>query len=126
MDTINTDNLVYNWKNEDFCINSETLAQAISNIETAVKANNTINLTPNKIVISGKPLRQPEVIIQAEHIIDYRFHGNQTEHDEYIKADLARKIAKQLVDEDLIQIQINDDPFTLNKKVRAKVKIIQE
>lgn len=127
MDTINTDNLVYNWKNEDLFINHDSLTQAINSIKTAVNAN-TINLTPNKIVISSQPLRQPEVIIQAEHIIDYRIFQDedQTAVDKYIKTELARKIAKQLVDEDLIQIQVNDDPATLDKKVRAKIKIIQE
>lgn len=125
METSN-DNLIQNWTSNGLFINPETLAQVISNIETTVKANNTINLTPNKIVINGQSLKQPEVIIQAEHIIDYKFHGNQTEQDRYIKNELALKIAKQLVDEDLIQIQVNDDPATLDKKVRAKVKIIQE
>lgn len=118
----NNDNLIQNLTLNDLFINHEALEQAINSI----KSSTTISLTPNKIVIGGQPLRQPEVIIQAEHIIDYRFHGDQTEQDKYIKNELALKIAKQLVDEDLIQIQINDDPATLNKKVRAKVKIIQE
>lgn len=117
METSN-DNLIQNLTLNDLFINHEALEQAINSIKSST--------TPNKIVIGGQPLRQPEVIIQAEHIIDYKFHGDQTEQDRYIKNELALKIAKQLVDEDLIQIQINDDPFTLNKKVRAKVKIIQE
>ncbi len=119
---MNTDNLICNWKKEDFYINHEALEQAISSI----KSINTINLTPKKIVINSQLLKQPEIIIQAEHIIDYKFHGDQTEQDKYIKAELAQKIAKQLIDEDLIQIQVDDDPASLNKRVRAKVKIIQE
>jgi len=128
MDTISTDNLVYNWENEDFCINPETLTQVINNIKTAVKANNTINLTPNKIIIQGRSIEQNIITLNAEYNIDRELleENDQNTLDQYVKYKLAQEIAKQLVNEDLIQIQVNDDLVTLNKKVRAKVKIVQE
>lgn len=128
MDTISTDNLVYNWNINDLYIDNDALSQAISNIETMVKANNTINLTPNKIVIQGRSMRQNIITLNAKYDIDRELleENDPNTLDQYVKYKLAQEIAKQLVNEDLIQIQVSDNPVELNKKIRAKIKIIQE
>lgn len=118
----------YNWNINDLYIDKGALSQAINNIKTMVEANNTINLTPNKIVIQGQPMEQNIITLSAEYDIDRELleENDQNTLDQYVKYKLAQEIAEQLVNEDLIQIQVNDYPDTLNKRVRAKVKIIQE
>lgn len=118
----------YNWNVNDLYIDNGALTQAINNIETMIKANNTINLTPNKIVIQDRSIEQNIITLNAEYDIDHELleENDQNTIDQYVKYKLAQEIAQQLVNEDLIQIQVNDDPATLDKKVRAKVKIIQE
>ena len=127
METSN-DNLIQNWTSNDLFINHEALEQAINNLTTIVKANNTINLTPNKIVIQGRSMGQNIITLNAEYDIGRELleENDPNTLDQYVKYKLAQEIAKQLIDEDLIQIQVNDDPATLDKKVRAKIKIIQE
>lgn len=46
--------------------------------------------------------------------------------ENYIREELARKIAKQLIEEDLIQIQPCEDTEHMNTTFRARVKVIQE
>lgn len=127
METSN-DNLIQNWTSNDLFINHEALEQAINNIQTMVKANNTINLTPNKIVIQGRSMRQNIITLNAEYDIDRELleENDPNTLDQYVKYKLAQEIAKQLVNEDLIQIQVSDNPAELNKKIRAKIKVIQE
>lgn len=127
METSN-DNLIQNWTSNDLFINHEALEQAINNLTTIVKANNTINLTPNKIVIQGRSMGQNIITLNAEYDIDRELleENDPNTLDQYVKYKLAQEIAKQLVNEDLIQIQVSDNPVELNKKIRAKIKIIQE
>lgn len=46
--------------------------------------------------------------------------------ENYIREEFARKIAKQLIEEDLIQIQSDEDVKFKNTTFRARVKVIQE
>lgn len=46
--------------------------------------------------------------------------------ENYIREVLARKIAKQLIEEDLIQIQSDEDIEHKSTTFRARVKVIQE
>lgn len=66
--------------------------------------------------------------ISAEHDIDMALLRDEDQNgiDKYIKDELARKIAKQLIEEDLLQIQTCDDITNMTHRVRATVKIIQE
>ena len=68
------------------------------------------------------------ITLNAEYSIDRELleENDPNTLDQYVKYKLAQEIAKQLVNEDLIQIQVSDNPVELNKKIRAKIKIIQE
>ena len=46
--------------------------------------------------------------------------------EQYIRNELAQKLAKQLIEEDLIQIQSYEDIEHMNTTVRAKIKVVQE
>lgn len=46
--------------------------------------------------------------------------------EQYIRNELAQKLAKQLIEEDLIQIQSCEDIMTMNTIFRAKIKVVQE
>ena len=46
--------------------------------------------------------------------------------DLQIRKELAQKLAKAIIDEDLIQIDTEKDPFTNALTARAQLKIIQE
>lgn len=46
--------------------------------------------------------------------------------ENYIRYELARKIANQLIEEDLIQIQSDEDIALKNTTFRVRVKVIQE
>ena len=71
---------------------------------------------------------QKPVTLIAEHIIDSSlfYNVNPQDLEEYIRTQLAQKIAKKIIEEDLIKIQVSDDPSTMTHKARATVKIIQE
>lgn len=67
------------------------------------------------------------VELAAEHVVDSVLMRESPENTEnYIRYELARKLAQQLIDEDLIQIQSCEDIETMNTHFRATVKIIQE
>lgn len=53
-------------------------------------------------------------------------HEDPASLDRYIREELAQKLAKQLIEEDLIQIQGHKDTETLDTIFRAKIKVIQE
>ena len=53
-------------------------------------------------------------------------HEDPAALDRYIREELAQKLAKQLIEEDLIQIQGHKDTETLDTIFRAKIKVIQE
>lgn len=73
------------------------------------------------------PNKNNTVELVAEETVDNDLIRNDPNGiDQFIKLELARKIAKMIVEEDLIQIQSCEDPVTMITKVRAKVKIIQE
>ena len=46
--------------------------------------------------------------------------------ENYIRSELAQKLAKQLIEEDLIQIQSCEDIEHMNTTFRARVKVVQE
>lgn len=66
--------------------------------------------------------------LSVEHTVDWSLlrDENQAAVEEYIRNELARKLADKMIEEDLLQIQTSDDPMLMEKKVRATVKFIQE
>ena len=76
----------------------------------------------------GFSYRRPnEVTLCAEQIVDATIvHADPSGVDMYIKQELARKLAEKMIEEDLITIETDSDISTLDYKVRAKVKLIQE
>ena len=68
------------------------------------------------------------VTLKADHIIDISMLRNEDPNavEMYLMKELARKLANKMIEEDLIKIQYNDDPATLERTYRATVKFIQE
>ena len=63
----------------------------------------------------------------AEHVVDFSLiRDDPAGMEEYIRKELARKLADKMIEEDLINIQTSDDPASMTTKVRARIKIIQE
>lgn len=68
------------------------------------------------------------VTLKADHVIDMSLLRGEDPNaiDMYLKKELARKLADKMIEEDLIKIQYDDDPSTLDRTYRATVKFIQE
>lgn len=74
-----------------------------------------------------KPLKDKTIKLSVAHIVDTRLVQNDPAGTEnYVRKKLALKIAEQLIEEDLIQIQSCEDIETMNTHFRATVKIVQE
>ena len=81
----------------------------------------TLN-SPTKIT-----LELPNTItLCADTTVSLHCTDDLTEQDKAIKAELAYKIAKQLLQEDLIHVESDDNISTLTRTIRARVKVIQE
>lgn len=95
---------------------TEILTPAVSFKMTADGNIEIVNMFPKTTTIS------------AEHIIDLDLlhEENPAVVEHYIRAELARKIAEKLIEEDLMIIQTSDNPSTMERTVRATVKFIQE
>lgn len=67
------------------------------------------------------------VELSAAHIVDaWLVRDDPMTTENYIRDELARKLAKQLIEEDLIQIQSCEDINSMTTTFRAQVKVIQE
>lgn len=74
-----------------------------------------------------KSLKDKTIELSAAYTIDTTLvRDDPAGIENYIREKLARKIAKQLIEEDLIQIQSDEDIEHMNTTFRARVKVIQE
>lgn len=102
---------------------------------TDYMSTNTLNTNDCTSWVSSATVNSPvkislelphTVTLYADARVALDHHDDLTEQDKAIKAELAYDIAKQLLEEDLIQIQSDDDISTLTRTIRARVKVIQE
>ena len=74
-----------------------------------------------------KSLKDKTIELSVAYTIDTTLvRDDPAGMENYIREKLARKIAKQLIEEDLIQIQSDEDIEHKNTTFRARVKVIQE
>ena len=77
---------------------------------------------PNFVVV-----KNPPVTLEAEHCMNRQAIEDCPSAADYtIKTCLAEQLVKKILDEDLIDIEINDDPSNINVIYKAKLKILQE
>ena len=75
--------------------------------------------------ITAKKNNITELTVEDE--LDYaNLEGDPNAIDEIIKQELALKIAREMINEDLIQILVSDDISKRTKVFRAQVKFVQE
>lgn len=71
--------------------------------------------------------KEKTVDLTAEQVVDTMLiRDNPAGMEQYIRNELAQKLAKQLIEEDLIQIQSCEDIEHMNTIIRAKIKVVQE
>ena len=71
--------------------------------------------------------KEKTVDLIVDHVVDTRLvHDDPAGMEQYIRNDLARKLAQQLIEEDVIQIQSCEDIDHRHTTFRAKVKVVQE
>lgn len=74
-----------------------------------------------------QPLKDRTIELSVAHTVDTTLvRDDPAGMENYIREELARKIAKQLIEEDLIQIQSDEDINLMTTTFRARVKVIQE
>ena len=74
-----------------------------------------------------QPLKDKTIELSAAYTVDTTLvRDDPAGMENYIREKLARKIAKQLIEEDLIQIQSDEDINLMTTTFRARVKVIQE
>lgn len=67
------------------------------------------------------------VDLVAEQTVDtWQLSNDPAGIENYVREELAKKIAKQLIEEDLIQIQSDKSAPQWSTIFRAKVKVVQE
>lgn len=71
--------------------------------------------------------KEKTVDLIAEQTVDTMLiRDDPASMERYIRNELAQKLAKQLIEEDLIQIQSCEDIEHMNTRFRAKIKVVQE
>ena len=114
--------LVYNLKNEDY----ETLEKVLGSI----KSTYPIGGIPSAPIISCCSSTKEEsniVILKADYKESkYLVEKNPKQMDKLIKEELALRLARKMIDEDLISIYQGYDLDYETINFRAKVKIVQE
>lgn len=71
--------------------------------------------------------KEKTVDLTAEQVVDTMLiRDNPASMEQYIRNELAQKLAQQLIEEDLIQIQSCEDIEHMNTIIRAKIKVVQE
>lgn len=105
------DNLVMN-------IDQEKIDAAIRSIQEKINGSNYIGTYRGK----------PTIELQAEYVVnDYDIKNMDPMYlERQIKEELALQIARQMIDEDVIEILTNHEIDTMTTRTRAKVKIVQE
>ena len=98
---------------------------------SSVDVTTLLNLFPPSAGYGSGSFSIPKekiVNLVAEQAVDTMMliHEDPATMEQYIRDELARKLAKQLIEEDLIQIQGHKDTETLDTIFRAKIKVIQE
>ena len=67
------------------------------------------------------------ITLKVAHTVDTMLvRDDPASIENYIREELARKLAKQLIEEDLIQIQSDEDIETMNTTFHTQLKVIQE
>ena len=110
------------FKIPDLTINTDALQQSIESIKETLSS---FTMGPSYITMyHGK---EPTTL-SVEHTVSWSLlhDDDPAAVEEYIRNELARKIAKKLIEEDLLLIQTSDDPATMDRTVRATVKLLQE
>lgn len=101
-----------------------------SNNANSIDSTTLLSLLASNITSGFGPLSFPKektVRLTAELVADSKsVRKNPEDMENYIRYELALKLAQQLIDEDLIQIQSCEDIETMNTHFRATVKVIQE
>jgi hypothetical protein len=96
--------------------------ETVNEMVQAVETNVTGFKWPNFIVINNPP-----VTLEAAHCMNRQAVEDCPSAADYtIKTCLAEQLVKKILDEDLIDITINDDPSNINIIYKAKLKILQE
>lgn len=94
---------------------------------TSANTATLLKLCASSISSGFKSLKDKTIELSAAHTIDnWLVRDDPAGVENYIRDELARKIAKQLIEEDLIQIQSCEDIEHMNTTFRARVKVIQE
>lgn len=71
--------------------------------------------------------KEKTVDLAVEQVVDTMLiHDDPANMEQYVRNELAQKLAKQLIEEDLIQIQSCEDIEHMNTRFRAKIKVVQE
>ena len=119
--TINTDAILSNIEEEKIRIANEKLKEVMTKSSGYVMGPCSITFNS---VTSSDPIK-----LCAEYEIEKELlSADPNQADRFIKMSLARKLAKQMVDEDLIKIYHDTSISTApeKEKFRAEVKFIQE
>lgn len=107
---------------KEWCIIVETFNEMFQAVETGPGVDLTGFKWPNFIVVKHQP-----VTLAAEYCMNRQAIEDCPSAADYtIKTSLAEQLVKKILDEDLIDIKINDDPSNTNVMYKAKLKILQE
>lgn len=103
-----------------------TFSGSINSVDAPTLSN--LLAPPIKLGFSSLSFPKEKIVnLAVEQIVDTTLiHDDPASMEQYIRNELAQKLAKQLIEEDLIQIQSCEDIMTMNTIFRAKIKVVQE
>ena len=122
--TINTNAILSKMQEEEIRLKNEQLA----NIMRTYNTIGGFSMGPCSITFNSVTSSDPIKLCAEYEIEKELLSADPNQADRFIKMSLARKLAKQMVDEDLIKIYHDTSISTApeKEKFRAEVKFIQE
>ena len=118
------ENLVYTLNNEDYY---EAIKKALGSVKSTYPTG-TIPSAPIMSCCCTGTKKEPNIIkLKADYTEDKDFiNKDPIGMDHIIKEELALRLARQMIDEDLIVIYRDSNIDYKTERFRAEVKIVQE
>jgi hypothetical protein len=112
--------LVYGWKNEDF-----NILETLNNIQASVAS---IEYHEPILSCCSSMKEEPNIVVLKADYKEskYLVEKNPEQMDKLIKEELALRLARKMIDEDLISVYQGYDLDYETINFRATVKIVQE
>lgn len=103
-------------------------ADVLKIVNAYSSAGSSFSMNSSGVCTWSNPQKPVELYVEQEVLEDLLRSQDASFMDKYIKEELAKKLAQKMIEEDLIKIDVDDNPWgeLCTKRFSTKVKFIQE